>query len=118
MRLFLTRLICRSTGFAADPAIVGAIGTAGTTLLDTATTNANLRSGTDSTFDVAELAGFAFILSSPLDAGLGIVKFDDFVNPGDQGSTGSNTPFEDAVAQGGSGIGVRLLYDFIKNQQK
>lgn len=94
-----------STAFAADPAITGAIAAAGKTLLDTATTNTNLRNGTDSTFDVAELAGFAFILSSPPDAGLGIIMFDDLVNPGDQGSTGSNTPFDDAVAQGGSGVG-------------
>ena len=94
-----------STGFATDPAIVGALATTGDVLLDTATTNANLRNGTDSTFDVAELAGFGFVLSDPLDAGLGIVKFDDLVNPGDQGSTGSDTPFDETVAQGGSGIG-------------
>jgi len=74
-------------------------------LLDTAITNPNLRNGTDSTFDVAELAGFAFVLNSPPDPGLGIVKFDELANLGDQGSTGSSTAFEDAVTQGGTGEG-------------
>jgi len=94
-----------STDFAADTAIIGALATTGDALLDTATTNTNLRNGTDSTFDAVELAGFAFAVSSPLDAGLGIVKFDVLVNSGDQGSTGSNTPFDETIAQGGSGIG-------------
>ncbi len=94
-----------STGFAADTAITGALATTGDTLLDTATTNPNLRDGTDSTFDVAELAGFAFVLSDPLAAGLGIVKFNDLVNAGDQGSSGSSTAFDETVAQGGIGVG-------------
>ncbi len=99
-----------STGFAADPAITGALAVTGDTLLDTATTNTNLRNGTDTTFDVAELAGFAFVLSDPLDAGLGVVKFNDLVNPGDQGSSGSSTPFDETVAQGGLGIGEDFIW--------
>lgn len=94
-----------STGFATDTAIIGALELTGDTLLDTATTNANLRDGTDSTFDVAELAGFAFAISDVREAGLGIIKFESLVNPGDQGSSGSDIPFVESVAQGGSGVG-------------
>lgn len=93
-----------STGFAADPAITGALATAGETLLDTATTNANLRDGTDSTFSPAELAGFAFILVDPSQVGFGIVIFDELANSGDQGSTGSDVAYDVATVQGGDGI--------------
>ncbi len=100
-----------AAGFAADTAITGALATTGDVLLDTGITNPNLRNGTDSTFDTAELAGRAFVLSSPLDAGLGIVKFDDLVNPGDQGSTGSDTPFDETIAQGGSGVDEEFTWN-------
>jgi hypothetical protein len=93
-----------SSGFAADPAIQGAISAAGTTLLDPETTNTNLRDGTDNTFDPAELAGLTFVISDPLEAGLGFITFDSLLNPSDRGSTGSLMSFSETVDQGGEGI--------------
>ena len=93
-----------STGFETDSAIVEAIATAGTTLLDTATVNANLRDGTDDTFDPAELAGLTFIIADPLEDGFGFISFDGLLNSSDSGSTGSLMSFSETTSQGGTGI--------------
>ena len=86
-----------STGFETDTSIVNAITAAGSTLLDTATANANLRDGTDNTFDPAELAGLTFIIADPLEGGFGFITFN-------VGSTGSLMSYSETVEQGGSGI--------------
>ena len=93
-----------SAGFAADPAITNALAATGDVLVDPAVALDRLADGTDSTFDPAELAGISFATSFALDAGLGVITFDALVNGGDQGSTGSDITFEDAVVNGGSGI--------------
>ncbi len=100
-----------STGFETDPAIVGAIATAGTTLLDTATVNANLRDGTDNTFDPAELAGLTFIIADPLEEGFGFISFDRLLNSSDSGSTGSLMSFSETIDQGGLGIEDDFAWD-------
>lgn len=99
-----------STGFENDAAIIGAIATVGTTLLDTATANANLADGTDNTFDPLELAGFAFVLIDPDGFGLGIIKFDELANPGDMGSTGFDIPQDETTVAGGTGTGEDFIW--------
>ncbi len=100
-----------SSGFESDPAIVGAIAAAGTSLLDTATVNANLREGTDNTFDPDELVGRTFIIADPLETGFGFISFNGLLNPSDQGSTGSLMSFSETVSQGGLGIEEDFVWD-------
>ena len=100
-----------ATGFETDQAIVDAMAAAGTTLLDTSTTNANLRDGTDSSFDPAELAGHTFMIADPLEAGYGFIIFDELLNANDMGSTGSLLTFDETTSEGGSGSAEDFVWN-------
>ena len=85
-----------------QPILDTALG-AGATLIDAATALANLAAGTDSTFDVAELAGSVLVLDLPSESETGIVIFEPLADPGDSGSTVEMFMLSDTIAEGGDG---------------
>ena len=87
---------------AIQPVLDTALG-GGATLIDAATALANLEAGTDSTFDVAELAGSVLVLDLPSESETGIVIFEPLADPGDNGSTVEMLMLSDTIAEGGDG---------------
>jgi len=87
---------------AITPALDTALG-AGTTLIDAATAIANLDAALDTTFDVAEVAGAAFVVDVPTESDIGIAVFDPLVDSADTGSIVELFLQSDTLAEGGSG---------------
>jgi hypothetical protein len=85
-----------------QPVLETALG-AGATLIDAATALANLAAGTDSTFDVAELAGSVLVLDLPSESDTGIVIFEPLADPADNGSMVELLMLSDTIAAGGDG---------------
>ena len=85
-----------------QPILDAALG-AGATLIDAATALANLAAATDSTFDVAELAGKVFIVDLPSESETGIAVFEPLADPADTGSTVTMFMLSDTIAAGGDG---------------
>ena len=90
------------------PVLEVALG-AGAMLIDAATALANLEAALDSTFDVAELAGHAFVveISFMQEFDIGFIDFAPLADPGDSGSTVLTMFRDDSLAAGGDGdVGV------------
>lgn len=85
-----------------QPILDTALG-AGATLIDAAIALANLAAGTDSTFDVTELAGKVLVIDLPSESDTGIVVFEPLVDPADTGSTVEMFMLSDTIAAGGDG---------------
>jgi len=75
----------------------------GATLIDAATALANLAAATDSTFDVAELAGLVYVIDLPSANDVGIVVFEPLADPADSGSSVEMFMLSDTLAEGGDG---------------
>lgn len=81
---------------------------AGATLIDAATALANLAAATDTTFDVAELAGKVLVIDLPSESDTGIVVFDALADPADDGSSVELFMLSDTIAAGGDGTTIVL----------
>lgn len=84
------------------PALEVALGP-GVALIDEVTAVANLVAATDTTFDVAELAGRVFVAVFPGEDDFGVMNFAPLLDPGDLGSTVETMLRNDTLEAGGDG---------------
>jgi len=105
-----------ASGFIADattfetaiqPVLDAALG-AGATLVDATTAIANLDAALDTTFEVAELAGWVLAIDLPSEAETGFLVFAPLADAGDSGSSVELFVLSDTLAAGGTGITTEL----------